>query len=178
VNSPMNRHEFEARYSEAQIRRSTWAYVRITLRRGLGWQWRLGMCALALVWAWLAINAAKSWAVWIVLVILASFALFLAVAWQIYIRNSLERLSRMKVPVARVVADDDNLAINSDIGSATLPWTAFTEAIDGPGAIYLRAGKGAMINLPIDGVDPRAVQFIRERIAANSKTSDGVLERD
>lgn len=68
----MNRHEFEVHYSEAQIRRSTWAYVRMTLAR-----------------------------------------------------------------------------------------------LDDPDAIYLKAGKGAMIKLPIEGVDARALQFIRERIAAH-----------
>jgi len=35
--------------------------------------------------------------------------------------------------------------------------------------LYLKAGKGEMVNLPIEGVDARAVQFIRERIAANRK---------
>jgi len=43
--------------------------------------------------------------------------------------------------------------------------------MDGPEAIYLKAGRGSLINLPIDGVDARALQFIRDRISAQQPTS-------
>jgi len=163
----MNRHEFEVRYSERQIRRSTWAYIRMTLDRELNWFWRTAALAGLLLWCWLLIYGSSPLMVWVIAAIAGCLVLFLVVAWHTYIRHSIERLSRMKTPVARVVADDDQLTLTSDLGTASMPWATFTEWLDGPGAIYLKAGRGAMINLPTDGVDERALRFIRERIAAN-----------
>lgn len=162
----MNRHEFEVHYSEAQIRRSTWTYVRLMLGRELSWLWRIAAVATLVLWCWLLIYARNRLMVWLIPVVVGCLVVFLVAAWRAYIRHSLERLSRMKNPVARVIADDEQLTITSDLGSSTLPWTTFTEWIDGPDSIYLKAGKGAMINLPIDGVAQGALQFIRARIAA------------
>jgi hypothetical protein len=107
--------------------------------------------------------------VWVLPVFIGSSALVLVIAWRAHISHSIERLSRMKNPVARVVADDDNLSISSELGSSILPWSTMTEWLDGPGALYLKAGKGAMINLPVEGVDVSALQFIRERVTAHQR---------
>jgi len=165
----MNRHEFDVRYSESQIRRSTWAYVRISVRRQMNWTGWVAVVVLPVLCAWLFLFDPTSIWVWVLPVIIGSLAVFLAMAWHNYIRDSLERLSHMKTPVARVVADDESLSIASDLGSSVLPWSAFTDCFDGPGALYLKAGKSAMLNLPTEGVDERALQFIRERIGATAE---------
>jgi len=162
----MNRHEFEVRYSAAQVRRATWAYVRKSLGKAMKWSGWLAFGGLLAMWCWLLIDGVTGVMVWVIPGIIGTFVLFLLIVWQVHISHSLDTLSRMKSPVARVVADDENLSITTDLGSSTMPWTTFTEWIDVPGAIYLKAGKGAMISLPIDGVDTSALQFIRERIAA------------
>lgn len=155
----MNRHEFEVRYSQAQIRRATWAYVRKTLGKAMKWSGWLAFGGLLGVWCWLLIDGVTSVMVWVI-------PGFIVTVWQVHISHSLDTLSRMKRPVARVVADDEGLSVTTDLGSSTMPWTTFTEWIDVPDAIYLKAGKRAMVSLPIDGVDARALQLIRERIAA------------
>lgn len=163
----MNRHEFQVHYSEAQIRRTSWAYFRMMLRRVMnesGWLF-LGM--VVVVWLFLLLTGGVGMVFWVVPAMIGSFVLFLLTAWQAHIRHGLERLSRMKSPVVSVVADEETLSIRSDLGATVMPWTAFTDWVDGPDAIYLQAGKGSMINLPTDGVDARALQFIRERIAAS-----------
>ena len=167
----MNRHEFEVRYSEALIRRTTWTYFRMSVGRALKWSGWLMLTGLLAVWCWLLIDRVTGVMVWMIPAVIGTAALFLVTAWKVHIDHSLERLSRMKSPVVRVVADDENLSMSSDFGSSTTPWTAFTEWMDGPEAIYLKAGRGSLINLPIDGVDARALQFIRDRISAQQPTS-------
>ena len=163
----MNRHEFDVHYSESQIRRSTWAYVRISVHRAMKWTGWLVVLVLPIFCAWLFRFDPTSMWVWVLPAIIGSFAVFLVATWRNYIRDSVDRLSRMKNPVARIVVDEENLSISSDLGSTVLPWSTFTEWLDGPGALYLKSGKGAMINLPTAGVDDRALQFIRERITTH-----------
>jgi len=53
------------------------------------------------------------------------------------------------------------------MASTHTTWPGAAVAHEEPDAIYLQAGKGSMINLPTDGVDGLALQFIRARIAAS-----------
>ncbi len=161
----MSIHEFEVRFDARQIRRTTWAYVRIRIARQLKWYDRLVLLAIPFVWLWLFFESPHCWMVWLIAAIACSFVFFMAIAWTMHIRHHLERLALMKVPVAKISTDDAAITLTSDLGSATMPWTTLTGTADGPEALYLESGKGVFVTLPTGGVDPAALQFIRERVA-------------
>jgi hypothetical protein len=81
---------------------------------------------------------------------------------------SLDRLHRMKRPIAKFVATEEALTVSTELGASTAPWTNWTGISEHPGFWLLRTSPGAALTLPIGGVAVEALAFIRRKVAGTN----------
>ena len=70
----------------------------------------------------------------------------------------------MQVPMARFTVDETQIAVASELGSATFPWPLILEVWEFPEIWLLLLSKNYFVTLPTDGVPASALEFIRAKV--------------
>jgi hypothetical protein len=78
--------------------------------------------------------------------------------------NTVGRIRRMQVPMARFTLDETQIAVASELGSATFPWPLIVEVWEFPEIWLLLLSKNYFVTLPTDGVPASALEFIRAKV--------------
>jgi len=141
------------RTTEAMVRRA----VRVFLWRRVyarSWLW-LGVVALLFVSV-----VVEAGSVAVLAVACAIGGIFLWLQWA----NTLKRVRRMTPPEANVTFAEAKMTLSSSAGRATLAWPDCTEMWDLGGVLMLFSAPFQFILLPLDGLSPEMVAFVRARL--------------
>ena len=157
-------HEFVARYSEDVGREAVRRFLGRRVREWLGFK----LCALALGLAgylgWLIYTGNRSWWVGLLAATLILIPAVVLASYAVHWHNTVGRIRRMQVPMARFTVDETQIAVASELGSATFPWPLILDVWEFPELWLLLLSKNYFVTLPIDGVPDSALEFIRAKV--------------
>jgi hypothetical protein len=138
------------------------------LRRRLSGLFDLKFCAavfaLILYLGWLLWTGNRTW--WVAL-LGAAVLLIPAVVLSAYAAHwfrTVGRIRQMEVPMARFKLSQTDLAMASELGSATIPWSSIVEIWEFPDLWLLLLSKSRFVTLPTDGVPAAALEFVRAKV--------------
>ena len=164
----MPQYVFTVRYSEELLRSSVRRYFVYLLRREVSWRLYLALAVLVGLFAYELSRNHPSWLDGALGALLLFVALFLFCLYRAHLKQALERLRLMSEPVATFTASDSTLTTTSNGASTTLPWNQFAGVLEFDDCWILRLKQRSIFTLPTAGVEPSALQFIRERVSAGA----------
>ena len=156
--------EASVRYSEPVLRRAVRTFMMRRLMKGFG---LLGLVALALLLtseAALIAGGDRSWSVGLFGGVLLLVVVWIAAVWRAHLRNTIGALRRMRAPEARFTLHDTDLTIQSDRGSATMPWSTIEEVWELPRCWLFFTAPNQFFTLPTDGLSQEMLAFIRSKV--------------
>ncbi len=156
-------NETKLLYSEPLLREAVRSFFFRAVIRGLGPLFFLSGGLLVACLAYLLWSGDRSWKV-------GAFAagpvfigiLFLAV-YQAHYRNTIGRFRQMRSPEATLSYDDERFTLTSELGSATMPWSAITEVWRYPRFWLLLFSRSQFVTLPLDTLDDSTKDFITKK---------------
>ena len=96
------------------------------------------------------------------LMLLAGIMAF--VIWRAHLQNTLGRLRALNPPTALLTLRDGAMTMDSNLGSATIPWSRWTERWELDSFWMLFTAQNSFITLPTADLQQDAQAFIRSRI--------------
>lgn len=151
------------RYSEPLLRAAVRAFCVRAVVRGLGLRFFVVLViVIACVTALLA-QGARGWAVPLMLSALLFVALFIVSIYVAHFRNTLGTFRRMRRPESTLSFDEEQFTLASELGSATLPWSAVTEVWRYPRFWLLLLSRNQFVTLPIECLDQNAQELITRK---------------
>jgi len=156
--------EASVRYSEPVLRRAVRIFMMRRLVKGFG---PLGLLALALLLiseVALVAEGDRSWSVGLFGGVLLLVVVCVAAVWQAHLRNTIGALRRMRAPEARFTLHETDLTIQSDQGSATIPWSTIEEVWELPRCWLFFSAPNQFLTLPTDGLPQEMLAFIRSKV--------------
>jgi len=70
----------------------------------------------------------------------------------------------MQAPMARFKLSEIDIAVASELGSATIPWSLVVEIWEYPELWLLLLSKSYFVTLPTQGVPIAALEFLRAKV--------------
>ena len=157
-------HEFLARYSEDVGREAVRRFLGRRVREWLDFK----LCAAALILTgylgWLIYIGDRSWWVGLLAATIILIPCIVLAVYAAHWHNTVGRIRRMQVPMARFTLDETQIAVASELGSATFPWPLIVEVWEFPEIWLLLLSKNYFVTLPTDGVPASALEFIRAKV--------------
>lgn len=115
------------RYNEPLLRAAVRAFCLRAFVRGLGLRFFLVLAISVACLTLLIAQRERSWTVPFMLSALFFVALFVVTIYVAHMRNTLGTFRRMRRPESTLSYDEEQFTLASELGSATLPWSAITD---------------------------------------------------
>lgn len=96
--------------------------------------------------------------------LLVCVGLLVAAVWLAHLRGTLARLRAMDPPEATLLFNEDALVMTSNMGSAAVPWSRFSEMWELPDFWMLILAANQFITLPRQGVPEEAFALMRSKV--------------
>ena len=87
-------------------------------------------------------------------------SMFLVMIYVVHYRNSIGRFRRMRTPQATFSYDEEQFTLASELGSATMPWSAISEIWCFSRFWLLLFSPVQFVTLPLDDLDEETQAFI------------------
>lgn len=152
-------------YSPALVRRSVFAY----LRRGIGMGGFVSLAALAVAALYLVVAHPTSWYSGVVAGGVAILAAVFVGLYFLHYRQGMPKLARMGQPVAILHLTESELAVSSQAGSFSAPWSTFTALWQFNDLWLLLIGRGQFLTLPLADLSDEAQSFIASRVGVETR---------
>ena len=153
-------HEVKIRYTEPLVREAVRAFVLRTLFKRLGTGFFVAIALEATITIWLVSQGDRSWVVGVFGAAFIFVAFFPMVVYVAHYRNTIGKFRQMKVPEGTIIYNEEQFTLESELGSATLPWSAITEVWRYPRFWLILFGPAQFATLPLDCLDPATQAFI------------------
>ncbi len=151
------------RYSEPLLRAAVRAFCFRAVVRGLGLRFFVVLAIGIACLTALVVQRDRGWAVPFMLSTLFFVALFIASIYVAHFRNTLGTFRRMRRPESTLSFDEEQFTLASELGRATLPWSAVTEVWRYPRFWLLLLTRNQFVTLPIECLDAEAREFITRK---------------
>lgn len=158
--------EARLHFSEPLLREAVRIFVMRSLRRGLGWRFLVACAALVFCVAYLVLQGDRSWVMGVLAAALVFPGIFLATIYLAHLRNTVGRFRQMRVPEATLAYDEEKFTFTSDLGSATMPWSAIREVWRYPKFWLILYSPSQFSTLPLDDLDEETRTFITRKTEA------------
>lgn len=148
-------------YSEPLIRKAVFGFWRRTVGAGF----LLALVVLAYLLVFLVLRGDTSWRVGALGSVLA---LGLAMAVAVYVthyRNAFRKFRELGEPRATLRAEESSFSMSSDLGTATIRWSAIQEVWQFPDVCLLLFSKAQFVTLPTACLPSGMKEFILQRVA-------------
>jgi hypothetical protein len=113
---------------------------------------------------WLVWNGDRSWWVGFLAAIIVLVPAGVLAAYAAHWHHTVGRIRQMQVPMARFTLNESEIAVASEVGSATIPWSLIVEIWEFPEFWLLLLSKSYFVTLPTDGVSASALEFLRDKV--------------
>jgi hypothetical protein len=80
-----------------------------------------------------------------------------------HFRNTIGRLRQMRTPEATLSYDEENICFTSELGTATVPWSAITDVWRHQRFWLLLFSPSSFVTLPLDCLDEPDREFITRK---------------
>ena len=134
-----------------------------TILKGFGLGFFAAIVVLTVIAVWLISHGDRSWLVGALVATILFIAVFLVVIYVAHYRNTIGRFRRMKVPEATFSYNEEQFTVESEFGSATLPWASITDVWRYPRFWLILFGPAQFSTLPLDCLDPETQAFISRK---------------
>jgi len=154
------------RYSEPLLREVVRAFVLRSLRGRLG---RLYFVAVGLMVIALVSLVLRGERGWLVGFMAAGVLCVVAVVASVFIahsRNTIGRYKKMRSPEATFACTDQDFTLTSEMGTATMPWSAVQEVWRYPRFWLLVFSPAQFVTLPLECLSAEAQALIRSKTKA------------
>jgi len=156
-------HETKLRYSEPLLREA----VRTFVLRGVFGRLGISFFVVAILTAFLGFLISRhdrDWTVGFLSATILFVGVFLAWVYVAHFRNTIGRFRQMRSPEATFGYDEQQVIFTSELGSATMPWSAITEVWRYPRFWLLLFSRSQFVTLPLDCLDEQAQAFITRKL--------------
>jgi hypothetical protein len=164
-------HEFVARYSEEIGRAAVQRFLLRRLWELLDFKFCAALLILIAYLGWLLWTGNRSWWVGLVAALIVLFPAVLLGAYAAHWRNTVGRIRQMQAPMARFTLSETDIAVASELGSATIPWSLVVEIWEYPELWLLLLSKSYFVTLPTEGVPVAALEFLRAKVRSAHEVS-------
>ncbi len=155
------------RYSEPLLREAVRAYYFRAVVRRLGIPFFVVLAILIAVTVPRIARGDEEWTVGLFIATVIFVGAFLATIYVAHFRNTIGRFRRMRSPEATFGYDEHQFMVSSELGTATMPWSAISEVWRFPRFWLLLFSGSQFATLPHECLDEPARVFITR------KTSEG-----
>jgi hypothetical protein len=162
-------HEVTLIYSEALLRQAVFAFWRRSV--GVGFFVALLVAALGLVI--LVVLGQSSWIIGGLATVLLVGIAFAIVVYVVHYRRSLHKFRQMGQPQATFRADESSFTMSSDIGTATLQWSAVKELWQFQSVWLFLYSKAQFSTLPVACLPPETQAHIVQCVRTAGGKVDG-----
>jgi hypothetical protein len=149
-------------YTEPLLKRAVRCFVFRAIRRQLGPLFYIAVAILIGCLFFLIAHHDRSWAVGFIMATILFVAVFFVTIYLAHYRNTVGRFHQMQNPEATLSLGEEQFTVTSELGSATMPWSAITEIWQYPDFWLLLFSKSQFSVLPIKGIDEQVRAFITE----------------
>ena len=161
-------HETKLRYSEPVLRAAVRVFVLRSIGRHLGIAFFVVLAGLVADLAWLLAHHDRGWMVGFLVAMILFVGAFFAAIYVAHYRNTIGKFRQMLMPEATFGYDEEQFEMTSELGSATMPWSAITEVWRYPRFWLLLFSRSQFVTLPIDCLDEPTQAFITRKTAGSS----------
>lgn len=155
------------RYTEPMLRRAVRTFMWRRIIRRSAWLFEYPL-ALALLGAAVFFGGYPGFfgGVWICAALVPP--MFVAVIWRAHSANTLGRFRATRPPEADFTFRDADVTIRSPVGSAVLPWSAFTEVWELDGFWMVFTARSQFNTWPLEALSAEDRSFVRARLPRSS----------
>lgn len=157
-------YESRLRYSEPLLREAVRFFVLRILFRQLGVMFFVAVGSLIFALAWLMYHHDRGWTVGFLVATIVFIGAFIAMVYVAHYRNTIGRFRQMSTPEATVCCDEQGICFASELGSATVPWSAITEVWRHDRFWLLLFSPSQFVTLPLDCLDESTREFIVQKV--------------
>ena len=151
------------RYDEPMLRRAVRTFV---IRRAMKSWLGIAAAALSIAGLLLWLEGSADLQLGFVLASLLFLGAFVVAVWRSHIASTVGRFRALDPPEADMIATDGDVTFNSALGSATLPWTRFTEVWELDDCWMLFTAPTQFNVLPLAALNGDAEAFLRAALSA------------
>lgn len=155
-------HSARLCYTEPMLRRAVRIFV---IRRAMASRLSILTVGMVIAGLVLGLEGSTDLQLGFALAGLLFVAAFVAAVWRAHVANTIGRFRAMDPPEADMVATDRDITFISTLGSATLPWTRFTEVWELEDCWMLFTAPSQFSTLPLATLDREARDFLRARLS-------------
>lgn len=150
-------------YTQAMVRDAvrTFVWRRVVVAEKGLW---LAAAALLVFVVFLLWRGDRGWLVGALSIVVLLPPLLLVLVWRVHHRNTVGKFRKMPAPEATFVFADDGLAIESGLGSASIPWSGVVEVWERPGYWMLFTSKAQFLTLPVGDLSEDDLALLRRRL--------------
>ncbi len=152
--------EISLRYSEPLLRQAVRSFFFRSVYRQLGLSFFVIVAAMTAVLAYLVWSDDRTWFVGFLGAAVLFVGVFLVAIYVAHLRNTIGRYRQMRTPEATFAYDEQQITLSSELGSATMPWSAITEVWRYSQFWLILFSKSQFATFPLDGLDEDARAFI------------------
>lgn len=150
-------------YTEEIVRDAVRTFV---WRRAIAGQKALWLAEAVMIafLIWQLWKGGQGWLIGVVgAAVLLAPCLILAV-WIAHYRNTVGKFRRMLSHRADFTFSNDRLGVTSELGSAEIPWSGFSEIWEKPDYWMIFTAPSQFITLPVQTIPPRDREFLRSKV--------------
>jgi len=156
-------HHMTLRYSESLLRLAVRSFVFRAITRQFGTALFLAITVLFGLTIYLLVRNDRSWLVGFLSATILFAVGFIVAVFLAHYRNTIGRFRQMRSPEATLAYDEQLFTLTSELGSATMPWSAITEVWRYPRYWLLVFSPSQFVTLPIDCLDQNTKDFISRK---------------
>lgn len=164
--------ETRLRYSEPLLREAVRAFFFRAVLRQLGIPFFVVTAMLIAILVFLISQHDRGWMVGFLIAFVMLTGVFLTAVYVAHFRNTIGKFHQMRTPEATFSFDEQQFTLASDLGSATMPWSAITEVWRHPRFWLLLFSRSQFVTLPLDCLDDQAQAFITRKTTETSSRSE------
>ena len=154
---------YQLTYTLAMVKDAIKTFV---WRRGVLQQKGMFLASLVMTVAWFVFDV-KSKSAWVDIVYVVGIGMpwvMLLMLWGAHYPNIVNRFKRMREPVSTFRLDEQGLHFASDMGSASMVWHTLVDVWECPDYWLLFWGPATFNILPIAGIAPADLAYLKERV--------------
>lgn len=154
---------FKVLYNEAMLKEGIKAVLRRRARE-MGRMFWMVYALLSCLTAYFLWSGDRSWVVGILLSVIVLVPLVLFFLMRTYFQQTMGRFARMRRPEGFFALREDELSVSSDVGQSRFGWSHVIYVWEWSEAWIFFLAPGNFFFLPLAGVPPEALAFIREKV--------------
>jgi len=158
-------HEITLHYTEPLLRKAVRVFVCRAVIRQLGVKFLFGLGVVIACIAFLLARHNGGGVAGFMIAVVFFVGVFIAMVYVAHFRNTIGRFREMRTPEVTFGYDEEELAFKSELGAASMPWSAIAEVWKYEHFWLLLFSRSQFVTLPLADLEDGARAFIARKMA-------------